>query len=95
MALAVSVCVSGTEPRPQHYICHPNAMTTTHVCRSILCIQHTHLHDKAFAAGVCVSASNTSMQLCFQMCVCVRLQLLRMYMHAGAGADACEWMKFD
>lgn len=28
---------SGTEPGPEYYICHPNAVTATHVWRRILC----------------------------------------------------------
>lgn len=58
MALAVYACVyaSGTEPGPEYYICHPNAVTTTHVWRRILC-NSTH------------TSAAPSLQDC--VCVCV------------------------
>lgn len=64
LCLCACVCVLGTKPGPEYHICHPNPVTTTHVWRRILCIQHTHLHSKAFTAGVCVCVGVSEYHMC-------------------------------
>lgn len=51
---------SGTEPGPEYYICHPNAVTATHVWRRILC-NSTH------------TSAAPSLQDSVCVCVCMNM----------------------